>query len=351
MSNNDKITRGGCIIALIVAGLTLCIIVLWTCTVKVPADHIGVRTQMTSTGVESKDYAPGYILAIPGLHSVRLWDPTWTNLIQTLHVRGADQYTTQLDVSIIFRIEPGKCHLVATQFRNEEHIEQIARNALNKYATEILAQMKTEDLYNTKARDDKSIEAETSMAAQLKPYGVEVRYLLLRNIIYDPKFEQQLLQKQLAGQSKLFEISKGLLAGAQTETELIKRHAEARVKQINESKLQEIGNLSADNDRKISNTLQDAKLKAATLMAKAESTKRQKQAQAELLKAQAGATGTAAMSKVYARPGAAYYFARKTLDGLKLGEIELNSTKFNPLDFGMLLNALGVDLRARTPAP
>jgi regulator of protease activity HflC (stomatin/prohibitin superfamily) len=344
--SDGRISKGGCIAAIVVSVMSVCVILLWTCTTKVTADHIGVRTQMSSTGVEPRDFQAGYVLAIPGLHTVRLWDPTWTNLTQVLHVRGSDQYTTQVDVSIIFRIMPEKCHEVAQKFRDEDHVEQVAKNALNKFANEILAQMSTENFYNTKVRDQTTGEAQKAMDDQLRPFGIEVRYVLLRNIIYDPKFEAQLLQKQLAGQRKSLEISKSLLAGAETETQLIKRNAEAKVKQIDESKKQEIENLIADTDRKISNIMQDAKLEAATMIAKAESTKRQKIAQAELLKASASATGTEAMSKVYARPGASYYFARKALEGMKLGDIELNSNVFNPLDIERLMKAVGLDLHA-----
>jgi hypothetical protein len=350
MDDNGKITKSGCTVLICVIVLAGLILLLLTCTVKVPADQVGVRTQLTSTGVEKKDYGAGYVLAIPGFHLVRLWDPTWTNLTQTLSVRTSDQYTTQVDISVVFRIMPGKCHEVALHFQDEDHIERRVKTVLNKYANEILAQMMTEGFYNTKVRNDKCAEAQKAMAQTLEQEGIELRYLLLRNIVYDPKFEQQLLQKQLAGQRKSLEMSKGLLAGAQTETELIKKNAENTVKQIDENKKQEIENLNADTERKISNTIQDAKLLAASIMAKAESSKRQKLAQADLLKASAAATGTAALSRVYSRPGAAFYFARKAIEGVKLGEIEVNSSLFNPLDCNRLLEAVGLDLKPHNAA-
>ncbi|HYG75085.1 MAG TPA: SPFH domain-containing protein [Planctomycetota bacterium] len=343
--------KGGCIATGIVVGVAVLLFTLWTCAVKVPADRIGVRRVNSGTGVEEKDYGPGYVLQIPGLHVVTLWDPTWTNLKETMQVRGSDQYTTTVDVSVVFRIEPQKCHEVAKNFPDEARVEQRVRNAMNKFANEILAQMKTEDFFDTKVREAKAREAQKAMDETLRPIGIEVRYVLLRNILYDPKFEAQLLRKQLAGQQKSLEIAKGQLAGAQTQTELIRRNAEAEVKRIDESKRQEIENLNADTDRKIAQLTQDAKQKAAAILNKAESSKRQKIAQADLIKATASAAGTAAMSRVYAKPGASYYFARQAVEGMKLGEIEVNSTTFNPLDSDRLLKALGLDLRsASVPA-
>jgi hypothetical protein len=345
-----QFNKPGCIAAAIILLLAGSIVTLLTCTVKVPADKVAVRTIMTSTGVEEKDYLAGYVLAIPGFHSVRLWDPTWTNAKQVIQVRGSDQYTTQVDISVVFRIEPGKCHKVARQFRDEDHVEQIVQNNLNKFTNEILAQMSTEDFYNSKVRDEMASKAQKAMDQELGPMGIELRYVLLRNILYDKKFESQLLQKQLAGQQKSLEMAKGQLAGAQTATQLIKRRAEAEVKNIDEGKRQDIENLNADTDRKINQIMQDAKSKAATVLAKAESSRRQKLAQADLLKANAASTGTALMSRVYARPGATYYFARQALEGMKFGEIELNSTQFNPLDSEKLLKALGLDMQAQPKA-
>ena len=350
MAEGTRLAKAGCSAAGLVVLLCLAVLFLGTCTVKVPADQFGVRTLLTTSGVEEKDHPPGYVLAIPGLHIVRLWDITWTDLKETLQIRGSDQYTTTVDVSVLLRIQPGMCHKVAKSYEDEERVNKYARTLLNKYASEILAQMKTEDFYNSKVRDEKAQAAQQAMAEELRGKGIEVKNLLLRNIVYDPKFEQQLLAKQLAGQQKSLEMSKGKLAAAQTEAELIQRKAEAEVKSIDEGRQQEIENLTAENARKITELTQDAKLGAAAIVAKAEASKRQKTAQADLLKAKATATGTELLSRAYARPGAAYYFAKQPLEGLSIPEVEVNSNSFNPLETERLLKALGLDLRA-TAAP
>jgi regulator of protease activity HflC (stomatin/prohibitin superfamily) len=354
VNDNLKVSRASCIVTILFGFLGLGVLFLFTCTVKVPADQIAVRTVMTSSGIEEKDYRAGYVLAIPGLHKVKLWDPTWTNLKQSLSVRGSDQYTTEVDISVLYRIEPDHCHEVAKDYRDEEQVESRVKNMMNKYANEILAQMKTEDFYNSEIRDTMCGKAQKAIDAELRPNGIEVRAVLLRNIVYDPKFEDQLLQKQVAGQRKSLEMAKGLLAGAQTQLELIRRKAEADVKSIEENKTQETANLKADTERKVAQILQDAKLKSDAIVANAESERRQKLAQADFIKAKAQAEGIALMSKVYERPGASYYFARQAVENLKLGDIEVNSTYFNPLDSEILLRALGLDLQnlpaQRTPA-
>lgn len=347
MNDESKFSKPGCVITAMVVLVGLGVLFLWTCTVKVRADQIAVRTVMTSSGIEPKDYTAGYVLQIPGLHVVKLWDPTWTNLKQQLSVRGSDQYTTEVDISVLYRIEPGFCHKVAKDYRDEDQVESRVRNMMNKYANEILAQMKTEDFFNSDARDEKCALTQKAMDVELRPSGVEVRAVLLRNIRYDPKFEAQLLSKQIAGQRKSLEQAKGQLAGAQTQLELIRRKAEADVKTTDESKLQETQNLKAETDRQVEKLVQDAKLKSQVVVSQAESAKRQALAQAEFIKAKAQAEGTAAMSKVYASPGAPYYFARQAVENLKLGEIELNSSTFNPLDADRLLKALGLDLSNR----
>ena len=350
MTDVTRFAKAGCTAASMVVLAVLAVLFLEVCMVKIPADQFGVRTIQTSSGVEEQDHPPGYVLAIPGLHTVRTWDITWTDLKETLQIRGSDQYTTAVDMSVLLRIQPGMCHQVAKSYKDEEAVLIYARTLLNKYANEILAQMKTEDFYNSKVREEKVLAAQQRMDQELKPVGIEVKNLLLRNIVYDPKFEQQLLSKQLAGQQKSLEMSKGKLAFAQTETELIQRKAEAEVKNIDEGRQQEIENLTADNARKIAQITQDAKLEAASIIAKAEGSKRQKTAQADLLKAKATATSTELLSRAYARPGAAYYFAKQSLEGLAVVEVELNSNNFNPLDMEKLLKALGLDLKA-APVP
>jgi hypothetical protein len=341
--SDPRITKLGCFAAIALALMAGAVILRWSCTVCVPANMVGVRTLLTSTGVENRDYGPGFVLCIPGFHKVRLWDPTWSNSYQTLQVRGSDQYTTTVDISVLYRIKKGFAHEAAQHFQDYNHIEQSAKSALSKFANEILAQMSTEDFYNSKIRTQKAEETRLAMEKQLEPFGLEVKKVLLRNIVYDPKFEAQLLQKQLAGQRKSLEIALSQKATAETETSLISRRAESEVKRIDESKQQEIENLKAETDRKIAQMIQDAKMESATLVAKSESSKRQKLAQADLVKANAAAKGTELMSKVYSQSGAQYYFARKALEGMKLGDIELNSNTFNPIDIERLLKAVGLD--------
>src|SRR6185295_14264834 len=109
---------------------------------------------------------------------------------------------------------------------------------------------------------------------------------------------------------------------------------------------QEMANLNAETDQKINMITQDANVRAAEIMNKATAEKRKKMAEAERLRNEATAYGTAALSKVYARPGASFYFAQKSLQGLKLGNVEVNSSTFNPLEADRLLRALGLELRA-----
>ena len=350
--SDPRITKLGCFAAIALALMAVAVIGLWSCTVCVPANMVAVRTLLTSTGIEDHDFKPGFVLCIPGFHKVKLWDPTWSNSYQTLQVRGSDQYTTTVDISVLYRIKPESAHIAAQNYQDYSHIEQSAKSALSKYANEILAQMSTEDFYNSKIRMQKAEETRLAMEKQLDPFGLEVKKVLLRNIVYDAKFEAQLLQKQLAGQRKSLEMALSQKATAETETSLISRRAEAEVKRIEESKQQEIENLKAETDRKIAQMIQDAKMESATLVAKSESQKRQKLAQAELVKANAAAKGTELMSKVYSQSGAQYYFARKALEGMKLGDIELNSNTFNPIDIERLLKAVGIDnpaVRASQP--
>lgn len=343
MAAPEPKSGAGCYAAVFVLIVFVAVLFLWTCFTRVPANTIGVRT-LSNGGIEKKDYQPGYVLCIPGLHQVKLWDPTWTNVYQHLEVRGSDQYKTTVDVSVILRIHKDKCHEVAGRFPGYERIKVRVLTSLSQYANEILTQMKTEDFYNAAIRDAKTAEMQRLMDKQLEELGLEVKSVLLRNIIYDPTYEEQLLNKQLAGQTRDLEEARTKQTIGETETELIGKQADAEVLNIKESQQQEIENLKADTDQKCNQIMQDAQLKAEAITAKAKSDKRTNTAKADAIKAEATAYGTKALSRVYAKPGASYYFAQKALQGIKLGNIEVNSTTFNPLDTEKLLKSLGLDL-------
>jgi regulator of protease activity HflC (stomatin/prohibitin superfamily) len=314
---------------------------IFFCVTKVPANRFAVRTRLTGSGLEKKDYPPGYVVCIPGFHNVALWDTTWSNLKVQLPIRASDQYTTTVDVSVLWRVAIGKCYIAAGKYRNEEHAEQLVRQTLSKHANEILATLKTEDFYSSDKRIAMSKQTEAAMRAALSEDGLEITNLLLRNIVFDPKFEAQLLAKQLAGQQKDLSTAKGLMATAQTQTQLIQQSAQNAVKTINAEKEQEIQNLSAAMARDINNIAQDAAKKANEIVSKAKSDRRQKEAQAQYLKASAQALATNLLAKAYEQPGAPMYFATKAIESMKIDTIEINSSSFNPLETARMMEALG----------
>src|SRR5207253_1758370 len=121
--------KGGCYVAGAVALVFCALLFFWICFTKVPANAIGVRT-LANGGIEKRDYGPGFVLCVPGLHTVRLWDPTWTNVYQHMEVRGKDQYKTTVDVSVIFRIHKDKCHEVAGKFPSYTRIQNLVLTSL-----------------------------------------------------------------------------------------------------------------------------------------------------------------------------------------------------------------------------
>ena len=344
MADSMNKETSGCVPALVAVLLFGAVLLLYICFYKVPANAIGVRTN-TSGGVEMQDYPPGFVLCVPFLHSVRLWDPTWTNVFQRMEVRGSDQYKTSVDISVIFRIHPGKCHEVSKNFQDYSRIETLVQISLSQFANEILTEMKTEDFYNPNVRKEKTDAVREKMDEQLEKQGLEVKSVMLRNIVYDSNFEDQLLKKQIAGQTLSLEKAKVVQAEGETTTELIEKEAENKVIAINESLEQEVKNLKAINDQTVNKLQQDAQLAAAEVLAKAASNNRINKSKAELARAEATAAGMAALSRVYAKPGANFYFAQKSIQGLHLGNIELNSNTFNPLDTEKLMKALGVEIK------
>ena len=80
---------------------------------KVPLDAVGVVTNNFGSGVQEEDREPGYHFIVPGIQTLNLWDPTLQVIHlekgaqgadTRVHIRGKDQYTTHLDMTVLYRI-------------------------------------------------------------------------------------------------------------------------------------------------------------------------------------------------------------------------------------------------------
>lgn len=312
---------------------------------KVPLDRVGVVTDNFGEGVQQTDREPGYHLVLPGMQTLALWDPT----IQVIHlekmgaadtrvhIRGKDQYTTHLDMTVIYRIrrdDAGKtmAWAVAKKLGSMEKLHEIVNRNSNKVIWEVMSELSTEEFYDTDRRVAHSDKAWTVLDEALKEEGVEVLDVMVRKIDYDANFEARLLEKQLLEQDQLLQSS---LAKAEKEkqvTEKIQKETEAMVKAISGEREKEVKTLLAEKDKSLRRIEGDTNLYTTEILSGARRYLTEKTAEGDLLVAKARAKGEEALNEAYLQAGGDFLLGKRMVENVDFGEIEINTNQWNPFD-------------------
>lgn len=321
------------------------------CYTKIRLNEVGVKVSNFSGGIQPRDYEPGYYFLVPGFHKMYRLDPT----VQALHmmkgsepgaleVTGIDQYKTRFDITVLYRIAPGKAHLVSKTIGvTQESIASRLESKANKSILEALGALKTQDIYNVELRENARDAAKLNLQQELEPIHIELVDILIRAIEYDRNLEELLVEKQLFDQGRALTEVKRQLEGELQITEAISRQTEARVQVIQEEMKQEVATIVAETDARIDRILADASLEVEKRLAEADRERRQKESQGELAKTEAKAKGEKAINEAYLGRGGQTYITRQMIENLEFGDIEVNTNIINPFDVGQFLAMLGLD--------
>ncbi|MFH0794371.1 MAG: SPFH domain-containing protein [bacterium] len=337
-------------LALLVIVFAAVAVVLRFCFQKVPLDRVGVRTWLLGGGVDRRDLGPGFYLVVPGVHRLDLMDPTIQFLTMApnheapaLKLIGKDQYATEVDVTVVYRLQPGKAHAALLKYGAGELYRSKLRSRADKIIWETLGELATEDFYNTTKRHNAAEKARDGMnkSFQEETDPFEVVNVLIRNVKYDPLFEKRLLEKQIFDQSQRLNSALTLKEKELEKTQTIEKQTTAKVVAIQEDMAQAIKTLIAESDARIAQIEADANLYAHTKLSDAEREKREKTAAGELEKTVAKAKGEKAVNQAYIGFGGQLYLAKKTIENLQLGEIEINTNQTNPFDAEQMLKLVG----------
>lgn len=321
------------------------------CVQKVPVDQVGVKTLQLEREVVQKDYEAGYIFCVPGIHRLDLMDRTLQffhiaedgDTGKPLHLRSSDQYVTQVDVTVVYRLQPGEAHKALVLHGPGEAFKRKLRSYAEKYIWQELGNLQTEEFYDPAKREEGSKRAMKRMNADLVDQHLVVTDVLIRNVKYDPSFERKLLDKQLLDQQQQLQGSKAKLEGEKEKTELIHKDTEAKVIAIQEELVAQVNERTAVTRAQIAQIEADAAFYAKKLLAEADNYQRTKAAEGELLKTQAEAKGEKALNAAYAQQGGELYLVKQMVENIELGNIEINTNQVNPFDVWQMLDMLGLD--------
>ena len=186
--------------------------------------EVGVRYN-NALGPLAQDLHAGWHFEIMGLQ--RIWRLPRHFLFleymeqEALSIRTKDNNTVNVDVTVPYRIIPGKAHAVMdagnhlTVANGQHRFERLANETTISVLRENLAQLKSQDFYNTDRRIEVAATTLKSLNEALKPLNLEAAEVLLRSAYFRAAYEQQLARIQLNEQQKLLDNAKKLVANQQ----------------------------------------------------------------------------------------------------------------------------------------
>ena len=345
--------------AVVVIGIVGTWLALMFLFVSIPAGMVGVRTQefgfLGKRGVEMKDFSPGWHRDFGVLHSWEFYDATVQTLEMTrepdqgsrggrddVEVTSGDGYRVSVDVTIKYRIMKDKAHLLRKDIGPGLRYQEIVRNQARKACLDKLGQMKTEQFYDPAERMARTEEIKTLLASNLADDHIEVVAVLLRDVEFDPDYEEKIRNKKLADQEVEVNRSMGKAEEMAGKTQVIEAETARLIRKIEEDQKAEIVRLQAKTD-----------LTIATLKAEAERYASEKRADADLLQAQKEADGDRLIkvneakgeelrNKALAGNGGRVIAAMEAAKNLKIGSVVVSTTQTDLMDIDAMASKLGV---------
>ncbi len=238
--------------------LAVLLLVRGIAVTEVEVGTVGVRYN-NALGLKRVDLRPGYHFELLGLQrvwrmpssyliinyaagqtagetsSLRSKGPNTEIVPQSLSIRTKDNNTVNVDVSIPYRIKRGEAwrimeagnHLTDGEgrYRFQRFAEQTATDVLRGH----LAQLRSEDFYNTDRRLEVAKETLQALNKKLAVYHLEANTVLLRAAYFRQEYENQLAQIQFNSQQKLLDGAKRAVATRQQSLDNYNQHTNALV--------------------------------------------------------------------------------------------------------------------------
>jgi regulator of protease activity HflC (stomatin/prohibitin superfamily) len=324
----------------------------------IPVGIVGVRTQeyaiIGKKGVVQEDFAPGWHRALWPIDSWHYFDSTVQTLEMTrdpkrgdrkgrddVQVQSADGYAVSVDVTIKYRIKPGKTHKLYVDTGSGNRYKAIVRNEAEKTCIAQFGGMKTEDFYNPHVRRTVSQAALASLQGSLQDNYVEVLDLLIRDVQFDPEYERKIQTKKLADQE--VEVNKSLQRSRrmQGKTDVIGAETKRLIKIIREEKKAELVRMQAETNVTIADIKAQSGKYATEKKADADVYAAKKDAEGHLLVKQAEAEGERLRNLAMQGVGGGIIVALEAAKNLNLVDVTISTVETDLLDIDGMATKLG----------
>jgi regulator of protease activity HflC (stomatin/prohibitin superfamily) len=330
-----------------VGGLVLVLVVLVVLAFalliqRIPPAVIGVKQNQLRGGIAERDFGLGYHLGIIGVHQWYRLDArvhfvnfsseqlgtevsgSNVDYSASLDIRTSDNNTASLDVTVAYKIIPGRAwQLVRDGFQlaYRDRVQRVIGGLLQ----EELSKLSPEDFVSSGTRLRRVEETMPRVRAELDKFHVEPISILIRAVRFPQEYEEKLQLKQLTRQ-------KALLAEARQKQELQSQQTEAYEKETEALEKRRRGEWDvqlqerrSQNQVEIAQIQADARIYDQTNRAEAEALAVSAIATGELASAKAEALRSELRNAALASTGGRIFLARQAAENLNFESVTLNS--------------------------
>lgn len=304
--------------------------------INISSDEFAVRQVFLGPGqgVGPSVYGPGLHVQVPGyerfhvfprdMQVLELNDSNdvdglrWRDdfkLGPAIRIQTSEGYQVTVDVSVLYRVvDP---YTVLTRIPGGLYTEKVVIPEADKILRQTLGELDAEDFYSEVKRVEKAEMARKQLQTQLEPYGVQVWGVMVRDYIYDARYQQLIEDRKIQDQNVFKNKAEAIAASREAEKNRVLAEGQARNGVEQERGAAEIRKINADADLNYRQTVAAGDLKVA--LAEAEGIKLENRALQ-----QAGASNIVGLEMATALQGTEVIVVSTTGDSA-MNPLNLNS--------------------------
>lgn len=117
-----------------------------------------------------------------------------------IRLKTSDGNSVWIDATVIWQIDQTRAHLVLDNVgrSDEEILQTIVVPESRSVIRAILGELTTEQFYDSTARDEKAVRAETVLRKRLEPQGILLVSVLVRDYRFSEEYEKAIEKKKVA---------------------------------------------------------------------------------------------------------------------------------------------------------
>lgn len=303
---------------LFVSGLLIIALVVSACIKRIAPDEIGIHIMNTGGGLDKNDYDAGFYRSIWLLET---WDTlprsvqkvSFTNRpdlrgpddAPAIEAKTADGDRVTVEATVLFRIAPGKGHLVYERVGRGDAFKRLARDLAKPPIVTAFAKLNTQYIYGAASRRATYNDMrDRSLREGLATNGLELVEVSIMEVTYDPKYEAQLERLKVATQKTLLEKSQQSLVKEEGEKKKIIQETDNIVQQLKTELLNTKKTRKAENDLAVAKIDAEWTRTVATKEAGWKQYRGEKEAQGTQAKKEAEAVAVQLQKDAYGENGA-----------------------------------------------